>query len=259
MPARSCALRASTARSHSVSTPIDRREKLADPMRTSSSSTTITFEWTKVGTFCAREATGYTRRRRWCDVGVDQRPEDLVAEGAHRVLLEPAIAVVRRDDDHLRAVRLAQSCGQRVGERVVGEVLALDVDRPLGLRDRIEKQRLALADRAAASSEPGTVRAIATSTSVRSGVTSRGQRSSVDGLTARHPLVAERAPAIARQLAKARGDRSRHHRLNFVIRPVRLAHRRRSAPARRRDARWCPSDGWSDRCRRRTRAGRRRR
>ena len=39
---------------------------LADPIRTSTSSTTITFEWTNVGTFCARDAAGYTSRRRSC-------------------------------------------------------------------------------------------------------------------------------------------------------------------------------------------------
>ena len=46
-------------------------------------------------------------------VGGDQRPEDAVTEGAHRVLFEPAVAFLRRDDHDLGAVRLLQSRGQR--------------------------------------------------------------------------------------------------------------------------------------------------
>jgi hypothetical protein len=54
----------STARSHSVPIPIERCEKLADPIRASTSSTIITFEWTNVGTSRDREAIGYMSRRR---------------------------------------------------------------------------------------------------------------------------------------------------------------------------------------------------
>lgn len=57
---------ASAMRSHSESTPIDRCDMLAEPMRSRRSSTIITLECTNVATSCAREATGYTRRSRWC-------------------------------------------------------------------------------------------------------------------------------------------------------------------------------------------------
>ena len=46
------------ARSHSESTPMERREKLAEPIRTNRSSTIITFEWMNVQTSRAREAAG---------------------------------------------------------------------------------------------------------------------------------------------------------------------------------------------------------
>ena len=96
MPARaSGSPAASTARSHSVSIPIERCEKLADPMRASTSSTIITFEWTNVGTSREREAVGYTSRRRLYVVRGDQLPERAVAKRSHRGFFKPAMAFLR--------------------------------------------------------------------------------------------------------------------------------------------------------------------
>ena len=72
-------------------------------------------------------------------------------------------------------------------------------------------------------SEPGIVREIATSTSVRSGVMSAGQRSSWTVPTGGSCFVAQRAPPIACQLAEARRRGPVDHGLHLVIRAVRLA------------------------------------
>ena len=85
-------------------------------------------------------------------VGGEQLPERRASRNAPIVvLLEPAVAVLRRDDDDLGAVGLARAARPaRARQLVVREVLALDVDRPLRRGDRVEKQRFAFADRPAA-------------------------------------------------------------------------------------------------------------
>ena len=171
--------RASTARSHSVSTPIDRCEKLADPIRTSSSSTIITFEWTKVATSRARDAAGYTRRSRLCAIRGDELPEDVVAKGARscssRASRGMSCGVTITTSGPSGSLSRAR---QRGGQVRVREVLVLDVD--VRFAAAIESRNSASHSRTAGSvvRSAGTVRAMATSTSVRSGVTSEGQRSS---------------------------------------------------------------------------------
>ena len=69
----------------------------------------------------------------------------------------------------------------------------------------------------------GTVRATATSTSVKSGTTSDGHNSWPDVLSAGIRSSPERAPAIAREHTKTGCDRPAHHELDFVIRVIRAA------------------------------------
>jgi hypothetical protein len=80
-------------------------------------------------------------------VGSDQHLERLVPQHAHRLLLDPAFAFLRHDDDHFGAVQLLQPLCEGAGERVVREVLALDVDRAFRRGDRVEIRPLALANR----------------------------------------------------------------------------------------------------------------
>jgi hypothetical protein len=79
-------------------------------------------------------------------VGGNQLPEHVVTECAHGVLFQPAMTFRWRDHHHLRTVRLAKTYGQRVGQRVVREVLAFDVDRVFRRGNGIQKQRFAFAD-----------------------------------------------------------------------------------------------------------------
>ena len=92
------------------------------------------------------------------------------------------MAFLWRDDDDLRSIRLLEPRRERTGELLVREVLVLDVNRLLRLRDRIQEQRLTLANRRLRS-VAGIVLAIATLTSVKSGVISGGQRFSAELLT----------------------------------------------------------------------------
>ena len=133
-------------------------------------------------------------------VGGDHSPEHAVAKRAHRVLLEPAVAFLRRDDDDLGPVGSFSRAASASASVVVGEVLALDVDRMLRRAQSNRERAPRTRGSPAACPNSGTVRAIATSTSVRSGVTSDGQRSLVDGRRAaasasRPARASDRAPA----------------------------------------------------------------
>ena len=172
---------------------------------------------------------GLRARRRWIDdaqplvrVSGDQVPEDAVAKGAHGALLEPAVAFLRRDDQHLGAIRLTQSRRESGPQDVIGEVLAFDVDRPFRRRDRIQKQRFTLPDgrlRLGRRLRPrdGNI-------DIREVGSHVGGPEVVGGCPElRHRVFAERTPAVAGQHPETGRNRARHHRLDFVIRRVGLA------------------------------------
>ena len=149
MPARTRASpRASTARSHSVSMPIERLDRFAEPMRSSSSSTTMTFEWTeRCRRPAARDATGYMSRSRPWQVRLARaRCSTCCAARPSSAPRASPSTPCGADDDDLGSVGLAQARGERVADDArVREVLVLDVDRAPRGRDRVEEQRLALA------------------------------------------------------------------------------------------------------------------
>ena len=75
--ARSASLRASSARSHSLSVPIERRFRLAEPMRSSRSSMIITFECTMV---CVTRSPSRTSGQTQADAVADARLLQACAE-----------------------------------------------------------------------------------------------------------------------------------------------------------------------------------
>ena len=156
----------------------------------------------------------------------DQLPKHPVAQHAHGLALEPSLALLGHDCDDLRSVALAQPLTERCTERVVGEVLALDVDGVPCRRNRIQEQRLAF---------PGA------RPPLRGGESPRDRDVGVDEIGVdigrpeirggigqrRSRLLTHCAPTVAHEGPESGRRRATQHRLHLVIRPVRLAQRRR--------------------------------
>ena len=103
--ARSASLRASSARSHSLSVPIERLLRLAEPMRSSRSSMIITLECTMVcgDALAVAHLRDRRRRTRSATPASCRRAQEPDAAVAHGVALEPGVGRVRRDHQRLRA------------------------------------------------------------------------------------------------------------------------------------------------------------
>jgi hypothetical protein len=80
-------------------------------------------------------------------VGGEQALHQARAQHLHGVLLEPAVAQQAQDQHHFRPVALGEALLHRRGDALRGEVLVLDVQRALRVRDGVEVQLLDLADR----------------------------------------------------------------------------------------------------------------
>ena len=78
-------------------------------------------------------------------VGAFQPIEDLRSGGIHGHLVEPAWAVARRHEDHLRPVLFAKPLRQTGGDGRRGEILVLQIDQLLRLLDRFQMQGLVFA------------------------------------------------------------------------------------------------------------------
>src|ERR1700752_3056598 len=150
-----------------------------------------------VGTLAAGEAAGYTSR----SYPSSERP---TTECAHGVLSEPAVAFLWRDDNDLRAMWFLQARGQCVGECIVREVLALDVDGLLRSGNRIDIERLAFANRRLtvhlgdrAGNRYVHIREVRRDVNRPEILFGRCQR--------RQPLFTQRFPSIPGQLTKRRG------------------------------------------------------
>ena len=73
-----------------------------------------------------------------------QRLEQPGARRIHRLAFQPAIGLLRIDDDDFGAIGLGQPLGDRLGDPARGEILALGIDMPLRRRDLVEVELLDL-------------------------------------------------------------------------------------------------------------------
>ena len=80
------------------------------------------------------------------EAGLAKRLDDAEAAVLHRHVLDEGMVALRRDDHRLEARPRDHAGDQGVGDRVAGEELVLQIDRPLGGRDHVGEQRLDLAD-----------------------------------------------------------------------------------------------------------------
>ena len=105
-----------------------------------------------------------------------QTPMQAGTQHTHGRLFQPAALGLRRHNQHFRPIRLAQPGGQRIADQPRCEILALEEQMAPCRSNRIEVQLPNLMH-TGAPSNAGSVREIAISMSVRSGVNSAGHRS----------------------------------------------------------------------------------
>ena len=134
---------ASIVRSHSVSRPIERFARFADPIRTH-----LVVDDDHFGMHIDARAV-LQARDEWkehaktvVDVGRAQLLDEAAAQRLHRELFEPTMTQLAQYDDHFRTILFTQARRERFADFVGGEVLVLDIDRLAGGRDHVEIQRL---------------------------------------------------------------------------------------------------------------------
>ena len=139
--------RASMTMLHSVSKPIERLLKLADPTLRSSSSTTSTL-------LCTLRDSAARARHIWIErhsapfasAAFSSRVQT-IAQYSHRALFEPAFFGAARYGDDVRPIGLAQPLLQRTAHDARGEILVLQIDRTCRRADRIDIEMTNLLDR----------------------------------------------------------------------------------------------------------------
>ncbi len=162
---------------------------------------------------------------------LDQAP----AGAVHGETVEVARAVQGGDDHHLRPVGLRQALGQGLAHDQGGEVLVLEIDRPLGPGDGLQVQGLGLAHLGAVAP----VRLGAGDGDAGSGEAGRHERRpgiAGDALAfgrrrQGHALLG-RAPALAGEVAERPGGLAVDHHHHLVARGVLQAARHDPAAVR---------------------------
>ena len=79
-------------------------------------------------------------------LGCRELRHELLPPDTHRPGFEPAARLARRDHDSFERRLGAHPCDERLARRLRRDVLILDVDEPLGARDRGDRRALDLAD-----------------------------------------------------------------------------------------------------------------
>ena len=141
---------ATSATLHSVSSSIERLLRFALPITRHSSSAIASLLWTfthaspgpvdvRIQQAVAAEAVRRHERR------VQPR-----AQHAHRRFLQPAALHARRDDGHVRPVRVGEARGQCFAHDRRGEILVFDIQVPARRADRVLDERAHLPHRLAA-------------------------------------------------------------------------------------------------------------
>ena len=122
---------AATASTHSLSRPMERLARLAEPITSSRSSTAISLACRLIGVGGSPAAlTGIERAQALPGgVGGAQPVQKPGAAAIHDRGLDRALADRRAEHQGLRALGILEPGGERLGDRRHGQILVLDVDR----------------------------------------------------------------------------------------------------------------------------------